>query len=180
MSFVEVIVTGMPAVRTFAFDNGIHHFELSNPAQVQSLCVSLLEPLPEGAGLSIYYSPPPYAALEFLGAIANTYPSTIISTGFGINPEVNVMASVKIALKLEPLARVAELFELTTKKDLQKEYAIKVAHNLYNFMMSYQNQVAGVGPDYVVLPKDFLERWMNKFHQKYAVDKNFIQRTTDS
>lgn len=45
---------------------------------------------------------------------------------------------------------------------------MKVVHNLYNFMMSYQSEVAGVGPDFVVLPKNFLERWIDKFHQKYA------------
>ena len=52
----------------------------------------------------MYYSPPPYTALEFIGAVANTRPSDIFYPGFPLNPDINNLINIKIALKILPLA----------------------------------------------------------------------------
>lgn len=57
-----------------------------------------------------------------------------------------------------------------------------VAHNLYNFMMSYHNPEMvinnGNGQEYLVMPSDVFTKWMKKFDQKYEKDSNFILKTT--
>lgn len=31
--------------------------------------------------------------------------------------------------------------------------------------------------NYLMIPSDFLEKWLTKFEQKYKMDPNFIQKT---
>ena len=52
---------------------------------------------------SLYFSPPPYVNLEFVGAIANERPSDIFHTGWSLNPSVNLLPELKLVLHLEPL-----------------------------------------------------------------------------
>ena len=56
--------------------------------------------------------------------------------------------------------------------DGQKEYSKLVAHNLYNFMMSYHNAEMVVsnanGREFLVLPSEVFTRWMKKFDEKWA------------
>lgn len=51
--------------------------------------------------------------------------------------------------------------------DGQKEYAKLVAHNLYNFMMSYNTETIVAsnfnGREYFAVPSDAFTRWMKKF-----------------
>lgn len=67
-------------------------------------------------------------------------------------------------------------------EDGQKEYSKLVAHNLYNFMMSYNTENMLVnnynGREYLVVPTDTFTRWLKKFDEKYAKDPNFILKTT--
>ena len=50
-------------------------------------------------------------------------------------------------------------------------------------MMSYNKSgllVNGVDGEYLVIPSDFLDRWLKKFEEKYARDPNFILKTTST
>ena len=57
----------------------------------------------------------------------------------------------------------------TENNDASKDYAKCVAHNLYNFMLSYQ-RMGMLSQDnegkYLVVPSNFLEKWMEKFELK--------------
>ncbi len=58
---------------------------------------------------SLYFSPPPYENLEFVGAIANERPSDIFHTGWSLNPSVNLLPELKLVLQLEPLQNIETL-----------------------------------------------------------------------
>ena len=48
-------------------------------------------------------------------------------------------------------------------------------------MMSYDNQNLlqnGVKEEYLVVPGNFLGKWLQKFDEKYSKDPNFILKTT--
>lgn len=65
--------------------------------------------------------------------------------------------------------------------DGKKEYTKLVARNLYNYMVSYNKSgllVNGAEGEFIVIPSNFLDRWLEKFEAKYAKDPNFILRTT--
>eukprot|EP01017_Pseudomicrothorax_dubius_P016716 TRINITY_DN1891_c0_g2_i3.p1 TRINITY_DN1891_c0_g2~~TRINITY_DN1891_c0_g2_i3.p1 ORF type:complete len:114 (+),score=28.62 TRINITY_DN1891_c0_g2_i3:47-343(+) len=82
--------------------------------------------------------------------------------------------------RVEPLENLKTLVELSTSIDVQKEFVKKVAKNLYNAMASYHKEGLIIGPegaDYLVIPSNFLERWLEKFEIKYRLDPNFILKT---
>lgn len=67
--------------------------------------------------------------------------------------------------------------------DGKKEYTKAVASNLYNYMMSYNKSgllVNGQDGEYIVIPSNFLDKWLQKFEAKYAKDPNFILKTTEN
>jgi hypothetical protein len=67
--------------------------------------------------------------------------------------------------------------------DGKKEYTKLVAQNLYNYMMSYNKSgllVNGVEGEYLVIPANFLDKWLEKFEAKYARDPNFMLKTTSN
>jgi hypothetical protein len=48
-------------------------------------------------------------------------------------------------------------------------------------MTSYNKSgllVNGVEGEYLVIPSNFLDKWLEKFEQKYAKDPNFMLKTT--
>lgn len=49
-------------------------------------------------------------------------------------------------------------------------------------MMSYNKSgllVNGVDGEYLVIPSDFLDKWLTKFEAKYRMDPNFIYKTSN-
>lgn len=89
-------------------------------------------------GASLYYSTPPdYSGLQFIGAIANLRPSDIFHTGWSLNPTVNQMSELKLIVQLEPLENLETIVKATADTDLNKEFAKKVAQNLFNYLYSF-------------------------------------------
>jgi hypothetical protein len=84
--------------------------------------------------LALYYSPPPFSELQYLGAVSNGRPSDIFSTGFPLRPEVSGMPVVKLCIKAQSFDEVKDL---VIASDGKKEYTKLVAQNLYNYMASY-------------------------------------------
>lgn len=89
------------------------------------------------------------------------------------------MNTVKLCLQVQSFEEIASLVR---SSDGQKEYSKLVAHNLYNFMMSYHNPEMIVnntnGREYLVMPSDVFTKWMKKFDYKYEKDPNFILKTS--
>ena len=46
-------------------------------------------------------------------------------------------------------------------------------------MLSYHKEGLVQG-DYLVIPKNFLDKWLVKFEDKYKFDPNFIYKTTNN
>ena len=117
--------------------------------------------------------------MQYLGAIANEKPSDTFSTGFPFKSEFDRINTVKLCLQAQSFEEIANLVQCS---DGQKEYSKLVAHNLYNFMMSYHNAEMVVnnanGREFLVLPSDVFTKWMKKFDEKYAKDRDFILKTT--
>jgi hypothetical protein len=80
---------------------------------------------------------PPYEGLEFIGAIANMRPSDVFHTGWALNQNVNVLPELKLVVQLDPLANIEECIKIKQETDLNKEFAKKVAYNLFNFLNSF-------------------------------------------
>ena len=68
-------------------------YDLYNPSLVSSITFFLNSALPDNTAAVVNYSIPPYNHLQFIGAIANSRPSDIFNTKFGLNPDVNTLDS---------------------------------------------------------------------------------------
>lgn len=91
-------------------------------------------------GAALYFTMPPYQNLQFIGAVANSRPSDIFSTGWSVNPDVNQLLQIKLVIKLEKLETLKPLVLLSDQNNSQKNYAKLVAKNLYNFMLSFHKE----------------------------------------
>jgi len=178
-----LLIPGQIPILDFEMVNGMLVCNLLNPASVTTICFFQNVSLPEGYAGALYYSIPPFENLQFIGAIANTRPSDIFTTGFALNPDVNGLEVIKLVIKVEPLENLKDLIMLITNNDIQKEYAKKVAQNLYNYMVSFNKEgmIPGqIGNEYLVIPANFLDKWIAKFEEKYKYDPNFIMKTSDN
>lgn len=94
-----------------------------------------------------------------------------------MKPEYLQFKSIKLCVEAKTFNAITDLVCAT---DGKKEYSKLVAQNLYNFMMSYNNEkmLINANGDYLVVPQDCLNRWMVKFEEKYKKDPNFIMKTT--
>ena len=94
-----VLVPGMGPITNFNCDNQIYHVDVPNPGNITNICLTLTSPLPENIALALYYSPPPYNDMQFMGAVYNNRPSDIFSTGFPLRPDVAQLPAVKLCLR---------------------------------------------------------------------------------
>ncbi len=174
-----VIATGLPPLNFEMMNSGTETFivaDLPNPGVHPLLTFSLSQEIPADKSLCLYYSVPPYDNLSFITAVANPRPSDIINTGFQLNPDINMKQSIKLVVKPEDISKADDLLK-TARPDFQKQYAVKVAENLYNFISSYDTQtftVNGKQQEYNMVPKDVFERWMGAFEKKFNLDRNFL------
>lgn len=175
-----IILPGQAPITNFQCDNGIYHTDIVNPHTVANVCLTLTCEMPCNMALALYYSQPPYTELQYLGAVSNARPSDIFSTGFPLRPEISGLPTVKLCLRPQTFD---EIKELVVASDGKKEYTKLVAQNLYNYMMSYNKSgllVNGVEGEYLVIPANFLDKWLEKFEAKYARDPNFMLKTTSN
>ncbi|CDW82670.1 UNKNOWN [Stylonychia lemnae] len=131
---------------------------------------------------------PPYEGLEFIGAIADQRPSDIFHTGWSLNPSVNIHSELKLVVQIEPVDKIETCVRIKQDTDLNKEFAKKVALNLFNFMQSFnrvslrfkqlrmQNDNAQAD-GLLVVPLNTLDKWFDKFNRKYDLDPNFVFKT---
>jgi hypothetical protein len=101
-----IIVPGQPPITNFQCSNNIYHIDLSNPAFIPNVCLTLTSELPNNIVLSLYYSTPPFSELQYLGAVSNGRPSDIFSTGFPLRPEVSTLPMLKLCLKAQSFDEV--------------------------------------------------------------------------
>lgn len=174
-----LVVPGQPIITNFECTNGIFHIDVENPKKIANICLFLTDRIPENYVIAIYFSLPPYNEMQYIGAIANEKPSDHFSTGFPFMTELNHCYSVKLCIQPHTYEEIAGLVRCT---DGQKEYAKLVAHNLYNFMMSYHTECTVAnnfnGKEYFAVPTDAFTKWMKKFDEKYEKDPNFILKTS--
>ena len=89
---------------------------------------------------------------------------------------------MKICVRVDSFQNIIDLDSLA-REDTRKTYAKCVAQNLYNFMNSYSSDFANINTmnqsNYMVIPQDFLDKWLKKFEEKFRRDPNFITKTTD-
>lgn len=177
MTLFGLVIPGFPLITELTQIGEVNWMlELPAPNSINTITVFLTNPLPEGMAAALSFTLPPYTNIEFLGAIANTRPSDTFNTSWALNPEVNTQTNVRLLISLEPIATIASLVENKMTTDMRQEYAKKVALNLFRFMESF-NQNTGQYGEFLVLPSNIIDKWLEKFEFKFKFDPNFVFKT---
>ena len=156
--------------------------DILNPGEVADVSVFLLSSLPNAAdgqptGLAVYYATPPFQSWEFLTALSNTKPTVIVNAGWSLSPVVNSAPVVRLGITVEPAATLLPKLETVAAFDFRRDFARKIALNLFRFIESFSQGPSKDG-NFLRCPQDVLDRWLVRFDEKYQRDPNFILKTT--
>ena len=144
---------------------------------IADISIFLLSALPNGAdgqptGLAIYFSVPPFQDWEFFTALSNSKPSVIVNAGWSLNPSMNNSLVIRLGISLEPAAVILPKLETIITPDFRRDFARKIALNLFRFIESFSR-----GGNFLRCPQDVLDLWLIRFDDKYKRDPNFILNT---
>lgn len=196
---IGLIVPGAPVLTDFVpMDPTGTKFglTLSSPGQLPSpltavneLVCFLTSPqwLPPNHGLLIYWQlsyKQEQSGFELLGSLTADRPSEVMRTGWSEHSQFMAIepqepAQVTIGVSIEPLESVKNLASTANANNQSRRPLIaqKIAHDLFNFMSSFDTGASGTTQ--MVVPKNIFERWWARFENKSKRDPNFFLKTSD-
>uniref|UniRef100_A0A7S3UHH5 Hikeshi-like domain-containing protein n=1 Tax=Oxyrrhis marina TaxID=2969 RepID=A0A7S3UHH5_OXYMA len=172
-------IPGRPLITEFVQETPTSwHVDVPNPGSVSSFSVFLLRPVPsDTVGLGIYYTATTDGA-TFVGALSNARPTDIFSPGWPLNPDIANMPAVRIGLAFEPSeSLLPKMSTVGESVDFKREFARKIALNLFRYIESF-NTNGGGDARFMRCPQDLLDRWLQRFDDKYSKDPMFVFKTT--
>ena len=115
---------------------------------------------------------------ELVGAITNDRPSGSFRTGWATNETLSaainsVSSSITINLGVS-IEHISNIKNIGAIQDNTTHVAKKIAVNLFNFMVSFDDGSGGGGN--IVVPKNVFDRWLSRFEAKARVDPNFFMK----
>ena len=174
---IGIIIPGLPIITGGPINTTNVVSDVNNPKNVNNISMFLAQPIPDECGAALYYSVPPYQTQQFIGCICNQRPSDVFYTGWSLDPNVNIHQTIKIGVQMEKLKNIEMAFKEKIQVDIgHQEFAKRLAKNLYNYLDSF-NQNQDHNNQLLAVPVNFLEKWYNKFLNKYQVDPNFLMKS---
>ena len=133
--------------------------------------------LADDVGAVLYWQAEGGSGYEILGAVSNHRPSGVFRTNWSqhesiLNSKTNV---VHLGVSLEPLHTLQNLEIATSGVEDRREFAKKIALNLFNYMQSFDDCSRG-NNGMMMVPTNVFERWITRFEAKYKQDPNFFLR----
>jgi hypothetical protein len=122
----------------------------------------------------LYFSVPPFDNWQLLGAIAPNKPSGVFRTGWPTNEAMYGCEAVQLGVSIEPVETLDNLELFGSGVDDRRAFAHKIALDLYQFMASF-SQGTQMG-EVMTIPTNVLDRWMQRFEDRYRRDPNFMMK----
>jgi len=121
---------------------------------------------------------------SLLGALWQQKPSAMFRTGWGSSLPPG--SSVQLAVALEPMDVASNLgldVLAAGGAEEKRTFARAIAKDLWNFLTSFSQHVPGGGGlqsngEMMLVPTNILDRWMDRFDQKYQRDPNFMLKSS--
>ena len=165
--------------------------ELAQPGSVPEvaffLLPSALAQMPEGSGAVLYYAVAPHYALwNLVGTLTRDSPSGVFRTGWPTNEQVVASPVLRLGVAVESRDVVENLQSAKCANSAQSRlrWGRRVAQDLYHYLQSYARPAAaaaaataGRAEEFLVMPVNVLDRWMQRFEAKYKRDPNFLLKT---
>ena len=173
-----VVIAGRPVITDFApVGDGRCVATVASPADVSELSFFLLphSPVPAGHGAVLHYTCDG-AHWQALGAVTHAKPSGIFRTGWAMQQALRTSAALQLGVALEPLEGIANLALADGAGEERRWLGRKIARDLYKFAASFNHSTHG---DMLVVPANFIDRWIEKFEAKCRVDPGFMMKNDD-
>ncbi|CAN0135036.1 unnamed protein product [Pylaiella littoralis] len=153
--------------------------EIINPREVDEVVFFLLptSPVPPGHAAVLYFSVPNSEHWEVLGAVGFNKPSGIFRTNWPTNEQMQSCTVVQLGVSIESEDVVTNLQLGDGGVQDRKQFALKIAKDLFQFMSSFSHSTQA-GPEMMVVPTNVLDRWIQRFESKYNRDPNFMLKST--
>mmetsp|Transcript_13417 Transcript_13417/g.21903 ORF Transcript_13417/g.21903 Transcript_13417/m.21903 type:complete len:189 (-) Transcript_13417:47-613(-) len=113
---------------------------------------------------------------EYRGSVSNAAPSEVFPLQWPLNPDGSLPPNAQIGVSVEPIAdTVGKEQHVVGSKE---EFAKRVAMDLFRYMESFQAATA-ISAEQMVVPLNILDRWFNKFQDKFRRDPDFLTRAAE-
>ena len=149
--------------------------KLVNPnfALLKEVCLFLgnAAALDGSAGIGLYVSVGG-TDWQYRGCVTLRRPSDVFPLSWPGEPGAPG-AVAQIGISVEPASDLEKKEGL--RLGLKEEFAKRVGLDLFHFLESF-NAGTQVGPDQLVVPSNFLDRWFSKFQTKIRRDPDFLTR----
>ncbi|KAJ8598613.1 hypothetical protein CTAYLR_001724 [Chrysophaeum taylorii] len=138
---------------------------------VSEVCFVLLAQLPINTSAVLYYTLDG-VAWTLLGAVDNSKPSGIFRT-----PWQQIQA-VQVGVSLESSEAVQNLDIGGSGVEERRAFARKIAQDLFTFLTSFATTKEKIyTSEMLVVPANVIDRWIQRFDEKYKRDPNFYLKT---
>ena len=145
---------------------------------LKEACLFLTTPggLPADAALGLYVSVGG-EDWQYRGSVSNQRPSDVFPLKWPCGTEAaRSQGQIRNALVGVSIERLADLAMKEGERLGAKEnFAKMVAMDLFRYLESF-NAGTRAGPDTLVVPANFLDRWFEKFARKFRLDPDFLTR----
>jgi hypothetical protein len=148
---------------------------IPKPAEIREFMFCLTRPVPQEAGVALYYSLPPFKDWNYIGAVTMAYPSRSFHAPWKHKIPPNT-PGLRIGVNLEPIASLKQKVDSDNKEQERTlDSAQGIAKNLYEFMASFNKseRFTHLPKDVMVLPTDVVDKWFKKFKAKHQRDPYF-------
>ncbi|ETO07139.1 hypothetical protein RFI_30252 [Reticulomyxa filosa] len=157
--------------------------DIPKPGECKYFGISIIDPktIPKNKGFIIYYSLPPFNEWSFIGTLHLKSPTQMMESPWMVFKKITVCPMCKIGIELKDITfvqslEVKEETEHSKNKfiaTINEEFALKVAKDLYNYLSSYVK--TSPNGEMMVCPASCLEKWHEKFKEKYVLDPKFMK-----
>jgi|EP00945_MAST-04E_sp_MAST-4E-sp1_P006743 hypothetical protein len=172
-----IVASGRPVLTNFQRVQEHQYIgTLEQPAVIPDLSFFLLPAFEvyanQGFGASLHFSTDG-TNWEYLGALGAEKPSDIFRTGWATNISLRSCQVLQIGVSIEPLQSLVQMEGGARPVADRLEVAKSIARNLFHFFESFDKKSID-GGNYLVLPSNALDKWLNRFERKYRCDPNFF------
>ncbi|CAM9306553.1 unnamed protein product [Ectocarpus fasciculatus] len=173
-----VVVPGRPVMTNFMpVDATKCIAELACPTDVSEVTFFMLPttPIPPGCGAVLYYSPPPFTGWELLGSVSPDKQSGTFRTGWTTKEDMKGCPMVQLGVSVESLETINNLSIATSGVEDRREFAFKIARDLFEYMASFSQSGSQSGA--MLVPNNIFDQWIQRFDRKYRLDPNFMMKS---
>ena len=179
-NFCGVVIAGRPLLHEWTQVGDKLMLDVLHPSTVNELSFFMLPgaQLPQGMGVALYYSLPPYELWNILGAVHEGAPSGVFRTGWK-GRFANQSITLRLGVSVEPIESIQNLEQvkgLETTYD-RADWGRKLALDLYTYMGSFAQPMPG-GGEAIVVSASVLDKWMKRFEARYGKDPNFVLKSS--